>query len=298
MKKVIKLSLLAISLLSLTSCKEEVEPEKPEIIGEGKIVVGTVDRHKFDGRPAPKIAVTEIEEAEKEFKSKFEGDYFINKGEKRKIREDYTVGMDFKEGYYLLEVPNKNNGYYKIIRDGTNYEKTFENFYIVNLKKGDYFKIDNVIVSRLENPHTSIQEKLLSGIHEMGKDLEKTLYKTSDDFEGYLLSSFYDNSDGPNVQVMEKNKKYELKEIGNDNSIVFITKGFMQKDKLMNAEQQIKENTGNNTEIKTAKPTEKHTESDVIEYSGSKTEVKSEKNNDILKPSESSTKTDKFEIGV
>lgn len=298
MKKVIKLSLLAISLLSLTSCKEEVEPEKPEIIGEGKIVVGTVDRHKFDGRPAPKIAVTETEEAEKEFKSKFEGDYFINKGEKRKIREDYTVGMDFKEGYYLLEVPNKNNGYYKIIRDGTNYEKTFENFYIVNLKKGDYFKIDNVIVSRLENPHTSIQEKLLSGIHEMGKDLEKTLYKTSDDFEGYLLSSFYDDSDGPNVQVMEKNKKYELKEIANDNSMVFISKGSMQKDKLINAEEKTEQKTDKNTEIKTATPTEKPTESNIIQSSESKTDINPKENNDTLNPTESPKKTDKFEIGV
>ena len=200
--------------------------------------------------------------------------------------------MDFKEGYYLLEVPNKNSGYYKIIRAGTNYEKTFEGFYIVNLKKGDYFKIDNVIVSRLENPHTGIQDKLLSGIHEMGKDLEKTLYKTSDDFEGYLLSSFYDNSDGPNVQVMEKNKKYELKEIGNDNSIVFITKGFMQKDKPINTEQQVKEDTDKNTEIKTATPTEKPTESDVIESS------KPEENSDTLKPAEAPTQTDKFEIGV
>lgn len=292
MKKVIRLSLLAIPLIFLTSCKDEVEPEKPEIIGEGKIVVGTVERHKFDGRPAPKIAVTEAEEIEKEFKSKFDGNYCISKGEKRKIREDYTVGMDFKEGYYLLEVPNKNSGYYKIIRDGTNYEKTFEEFYIVNLKKGDYFKIDNVIVSRLENPHTSIQEKLLSGIHEMGKDLEKTLYKTSDDFEGYLISSFYDNSDGPNVQIMEKNKKYELKEIGNDNSIVFITKGFMQKDKPINTEKQVKEDTDKNTEIKTATPTKKPTESDVIESS------KPEENSDTLKPAEAPTQTDKFEIGV
>ena len=294
MKKAIKLSLLAVCLLSLTSCKEEVEPEKPEIIGEGKIVSGTIERHKFNGSPAPKIAVTESEEAEKKFKSRFDGNYFMSRGEKRKIREDYTVGMDFKEGYYLLEVPNKNSGYYKIIRDGVGYEKTFDDLYIVSLKKGDYFKIDNVILSRLENPHTGLQEKLLTGIHEMGKDLEKSLYKTSEDFEGYLLSSFSDNTDGPNVQVMEKNKKYDLNEIATDNSIVFVAKGFMQKDKPIKTET----NTDNNTESGVAKPTETPTESDIIKPAEPNNVSKPSDNKDSIKPVEPPTETDKFEIGV
>lgn len=287
MKKVIKLSILIFCLISLTACKEEKEPEKPDIIGNGSIVSGTIERHKFDGSPAPKIAVTETNQDEEDFKSPFDGDYIINKGNKKKIREDYTVGMDFKEGYYLLEVPNKNSGYYKIIRDGENYEKTFDNFYIVNLKKGDYIRIDNVIVSRLENPSTTVKEKLLSGVHEIGKDIDKSLYKTSENFDGYLIFSFSDKSQGPNIQIMERNKKYDLNEIAKDDSIVFVTKGYMKKDKPVKPE----ENTDNKTDEGVAKATETTTENENINPSEEKTT-----NSNINL--EQKQETDKFEIGV
>ena len=128
----------------------------------------------------------------------------------------------------------------------------------------------------------------------MGKDLEKSLYKTSEDFEGYLLSSFSDNTDGPNVQVMEKNKKYDLNEIATDNSIVFVAKGFMQKDKPIKTET----NTDNNTESGVAKPTETPTESDIIKPAEPNNVSKPSDNKDSIKPVEPPTETDKFEIGV
>ncbi|MDU2109532.1 MAG: hypothetical protein E7G36_00515 [Peptoniphilus rhinitidis] len=285
MKKAIKLSLTIALLALLPACKKEVPQEKPEIIGEGNIVTGTEERHRFDGRPAIKIATSEQKEEVEDFKSKFNGDYFISKGEKRKIREDYTVGMDLKEGYYLLEVPNKSSGYFKVIRDGINYEKKFDDFFIIEVTKGDYLRIDNVIFSRLENPYTGIKDKLPSGIHVVGKDVDKALYKTSEDFEGYLISPFEDQTEGPNVKTMEKNQKYALNEIATDNSIVFISKGFIEKNTPVKAKENTDNNTDNIPDNNVAKPAEE------------KVEINPETKPEETKPEEQTPETDKFEIG-